>query len=98
MDYRLVWSPVAKSDFEENIEFLLRRWSHKEVRKFILKTYITLAIIQRNPRTFRTAPDHDIRFVPIVPQITLFYRITEGNQIELIRFWNNFKNPSKKGF
>jgi hypothetical protein len=91
----IIWSPQASIDFEENIDFLLNRWTEKEALHFIEVTDSVLKIIELSPATFRSTQYKDIHAVVIVSQITLFYQILNNGDVVLIRFWNNYQNPSK---
>ena len=48
----IVWSPQTSKDYEENIEFLLYRWTEKEAIQFIEVTDSVLKIISESPMTF----------------------------------------------
>ncbi len=91
----IVWSPKASEDYEENIDFLLHRWTEKEALHFIEVTDSVLKIIDQAPATFRSTGYKDIRAVVIVSQITLYYHPLKNGDVALIRFWNNHQDPSK---
>jgi plasmid stabilization system protein ParE len=91
----IVWSPLASKDYEENIEFLLQRWTTKEAIHFIEVTDSVLNIIEKVPMTFRSTGYKDIRAAVIVPQITLYYQLLDNGDVSLIRFWNNYQDPTK---
>ncbi len=93
----ITWSPLAANDYQENIEFLLRRWSEKEAIHFIETTDTILDLILRNPLAFRSTAYENVRAVVILPQITLYYRAQSNGNIELIRFWNNHQDPMNLG-
>lgn len=87
------WTNEAIKDFEQNIEFLENRFSENEVQKFIDKALNVIDIIAKNPKAFKTTKYKKVHCVPIVNQVNLFYRITTKNNVELLRFWNNYQNP-----
>jgi hypothetical protein len=91
----IVWSPQASTDYEENIDFLLNRWTEKEALHFIDVTDSVLNIIEKAPATFRSTGYKDIHAAVIVPQITLYYKPLNNGDVALIRFWNNYQDPSK---
>ena len=65
-------------------------------RVFFISTYIDVNnIIAKNPKTFSATKYKNTHSIPVLPQITLFYRIVDENTIELVRFWNNKKDPKK---
>jgi plasmid stabilization system protein ParE len=91
--FPVFWSEIAKNDYWKNIDYLKENWSITEVKDFTRKVDFIIKTISINPKTFKTSGYINIRQVPITPHITLFYRYNEGENIELIRFWNNFQNP-----
>jgi len=66
----------------------------KEASNFIDRVDEYLNIISKKPKTFTNTNYKNTHAVPIVPQITLFYRIVDKKSIELVRFWNNVKDPN----
>lgn len=92
---KIHWSIDAVEDFEQNIKFLEDRFSETEVQNFINKTDNILNIISKNPKTFQSTGYKNVHFVPIVPRVNLYYKITDQNDIELVRFWNNAQNIEK---
>ncbi len=91
--YNIIWSPEASKDYWENIDFLLERWSENEAAGFIDIVDQYLKIIEKNPYTFQKTEYRNIHSAPVVSQITMFYQIIDNKTIELVRFWNNFKDP-----
>lgn len=89
------WSVLAKEDYWDNIDYLLSEWTQEEALNFISKVDEYLNIISKKPKTFKSTGYKNVHVVPIVSQISLFYRIIDKNNVELVRFWNNFKNPDK---
>ena len=91
----IVWLPQASTDYEENIDFLLNRWTEKEALHFIDVTNSVLKIIEKAPATFRSTGYEDTHAAVIVPEIALYYRPLNNGDVALIRFWNNHQDPSK---
>ena len=89
----IIWSDQAKQTYFENIDYLLAEWTEKEAIKFMNDVEENLFIIKKNPKTFAKVDYRDTRSVVITPQITLFYNILNKSTIELIVFWNNYKEP-----
>ena len=88
------WSIEAIKDFEHNIEYLKNNFAESIVQRFIDKTMEIIQVISINPLAFQTTVYRNIHSVPIVPQVNLYYRIVSKNKIELVRFWNNYQNPT----
>ena len=92
---QIIWSELAKEDYWSNIDYLLEEWTSDEAITFINKVESTLKLISKKPKTFRKTGYRSTHAVPVVPQVTLFYRIINPRKIELVRFWNNYQNPEK---
>ncbi len=52
MGYTIYWSPAAKNDYINILEYLNTRWGQQEVTSFISRTDKTLQLIRANPRLF----------------------------------------------
>ena len=96
--YQIIWSNPAKEDYWQNIDYLIENWHEKQVTGFIDTVSEYLNTISDNPKSFPLTGYRNVRSVPIVKQITLFYRIANEDTIELIRFWNNYQDPDKLRF
>jgi len=88
------WSDLAISDFEQNIEFLYQNWTEQVVYDFIFETERVIELISVSPTVFRKNTTAHVHLVTITKQITLIYQV-EKNSIQLLRFWNNFKDPTQ---
>ena len=91
--YKIEWTPSALRDYYENIDYLYEHWTQKEAIHFTRKLNEYLSIISKKPKTFSATTYKKVRKVPIVKQVTLYYRIHQSH-IQILRLWNNFKNPS----
>jgi hypothetical protein len=80
--------------FGKNIEYLEEHWSISEVNQFIDKTEHLIDLLQKGNIQFRPTNHLNTFQVPVLHQITLYYRI-QNNRIELLRFWNNYQNLNK---
>lgn len=90
----IIWSNLAIDDVSENIYYLEREWTEKEVEHFVDKMNEVLEILAKGNIKFKPTEYKNIFQIPIVKQITLFYEIN-GNSVILLRFWNNYQNPEK---
>jgi plasmid stabilization system protein ParE len=77
MNRKIVWSPEAASDYEQNIDYLLENWSVKEAQQFIDEVSEVLRIPQKSNVSFKQIGYKDIRIVTVCCQINLFYRINK---------------------
>jgi len=90
---KIVWTPAAQDDYWDNISFLKRKWSEKEVEAFMNKTESILHTLTSGNVSYTSATNLlNVHKIPIVKQVILFYMIKE-NTLYLLRFWSAFKNP-----
>lgn len=95
MTYTVKISKRAKKAYEQNLDYLHKEWGNKIVLQFIEHVDKIIGIIQENPFLFPVYNLHkDIRKCVIHERIILYYRIN-GNTIELILFWNTYRDISK---
>jgi plasmid stabilization system protein ParE len=92
---KIIWSPEAKADFENNIDYLLQEWTDKEAQRFIDDVFEVLYMLQKSNVEFKLIGFKDIRAVTVCQQISLLYRLTKKNEVELVRFWDDRQNPEK---
>ncbi len=95
MDYEIVWLPDAEERFDAIIQYLKQQWSDKEVKDFVDYTNHVIRLIQLNPTLFKKSTKRGIREVLISSHNLLLYRIV-GNEIQLITFFDNRRNPRRK--
>ena len=88
------WSELAKIDYWDNIEYLENEWSLTEVYIFMDKVDELIDLLSKENVTFKPTAYKNTYQVPVLKQITLYYRF-ENNSIELLRFWNNYKDLNK---
>jgi plasmid stabilization system protein ParE len=87
----IFWSETAKIDYWNNIEYLEREWTLVEVYNFIDKVDELIDLLTKENLTFKPTNYKNTFQVPVVKQINLYYRI-ENNNIQLLRFWNNYQD------
>ena len=91
---KIIWSADAVSDYDQNIEYLLDEWGIKETQQFIDEIAEMLNTISKMPELFPLSDYRDIRKCVVRKQISILYRVKD-DKIELVRIWNNKKNPKK---
>ncbi|PPL01311.1 type II toxin-antitoxin system RelE/ParE family toxin [Parapedobacter indicus] len=94
---RLIWTEDAMNDYHHNIDFLLERWTTRIAQEFIEQVEDILELIAIFPEMYPLSNYKSVRKVVIRKQISLFYKI-DGENILLLRFWNNYQNPRKLKF
>ena len=88
----ILWSAESKSDFENNIEYLLNEWGELSATNFIEEVESILEVIKANPKLYPQINYKSIRRAVIRKQITLFY-LQQESSIYLVRFWNTWQDP-----
>ncbi len=88
----IIWSDDAVDDVLENIDYLEKHWTIKEVDTFSEEIDAVLEKLSIGNLTFKPCGYKNTYEVPIIKQITLYYQI-QDNYILLVRFWNNYRNP-----
>jgi len=89
------WNNRARSDFYENIDFLLHNWSEKEAQAFIDQVSKIELILKQGNVEFQETELANVKRCLIRPQISLFYRVIDKENVELLRFWNNYQHQKK---
>ena len=95
---KIKWNPLAKKDFYDNIDYLLKEWSEKEAQAFVDEVLFAEHLLSQGNVDFQNTDIKGVRRFVIRKQITLFYRISNENSLEFLRFWNNTKNIDKLNF
>jgi plasmid stabilization system protein ParE len=89
----IIWSDDAVDDVLENIDYLEKHWTKKEVDTFSEEIDAVLEKLSIGNVTFKPSGYRNTYEVSIVKQITLYYQVQENN-ILLVRFWNNYRDPN----
>ncbi|CAD0009391.1 type II toxin-antitoxin system RelE/ParE family toxin [Flavobacterium salmonis] len=94
--YKILWTDFALKELEKTIEYLEENWTEKELHHLAIKIEETLSFISENPNLFQISDvKKGIRRVIILNHNTLYYRF-QNNQIEIISFFSNKQNPTKR--
>lgn len=91
---KIIWSDEAKSDYDNNISFLLENWSAAEAQEFVDEVSFILKNLPAMPEMFPSFGYKKIHKGIVCKQISILYRISPDT-IELLRFWNNYQDPDK---
>ncbi|MEZ4839137.1 type II toxin-antitoxin system RelE/ParE family toxin [Flavobacterium sp.] len=87
----VIWSPQAKKDYWQNIDYLEAEWSFQVTLNFIEKVEKTIHLLTKNNVDFISTNYKNVNKVVITKYITLYYKIN-SNQLELLRFWNTYQD------
>lgn len=91
---QIIWSEDAETDYEQNLDYLLERWSVKEAEEFVDKVDRALNTLRTERAKYKPTKYRGVFGCVIVKQISLYYREKNG-YIELVRFWNNSQDDKK---
>jgi plasmid stabilization system protein ParE len=89
---QIVWSVEAENDFAENIEYLMREWTEEDAIEFIHKVNRIIETVRTELVRYQPANYKGLFKCVVCKQITLFYRENGIEEIELVRFWNNYRD------
>ncbi|MCF8352041.1 MAG: hypothetical protein K9H15_12800 [Bacteroidales bacterium] len=92
------WNILARSDYYQNIDYLLREWSEKDAQKFIDEVDDVEFILKQGKVEFQDTNLRDVKRCVICKQISLFYKVVDEHNVELLRFWNNYQNTENLEF
>lgn len=92
------WNKLARLDYYENINYLLENWSEKEAQNFIDQVSEIETILSMGNVEFESTDRAQIKRCVINKQVSLFYRVIDEKNVELLRFWNNYQHLSGLNF
>ena len=87
----IIWSPQAKKDYWQNIDYLEAEWTFQDVVNFVEKVEKTFDLLTKNNFEFISTNYKKVNKVVITKHITLYYRLN-SNTVELLRFWNTYRD------
>ena len=94
----IIWNRLALLDYHKNIDYLLKKWTEQEAIKFIGEVESVIYRLKKGNVSFEDIGYKNIKKCVVRKQITLYYRHLSENQIELLRFWNNYQDVEKIKF
>jgi plasmid stabilization system protein ParE len=94
------WSDEATKTFDDNINYLMKEWSEKEIINFINQTNFKLSNIESNPKIYKQSEKkRGVRKTNINKNITLFFKyFPSKKKVVLLSFWHNRQDPKKLRF
>ena len=95
MVHKIVWSALAIKTYVDNIEYLEKEWTDKEVKNFIIAVQRKLLSLSLQPRIGAiTSKRANLRKTIVNKRILLFYRYKPNKkEVELVRFFNTYQHP-----
>ncbi len=89
---KVFWTPDAERTFDNVIDFILVKWTGKEVKKFTTATTKVIKQMAKNPEIFVSSESQQIRKAVITKHNSLYYQVKKDS-IHLLIFWDNRKDP-----
>ena len=94
--FKIIWAPKAQKSYNRISDYILDKWSKKEVKKFNDRSLSVILKISKNPEMFVASKQKkNIRKGFISKHTSLIYKIKSNEIIELVYFWDNRQNPKK---
>jgi hypothetical protein len=93
-----IWTETASFEYEQNIDYVLKRWSEKEALRFIDKVESILYDLKKEIVEYPLTEKGNVRKCVVIKQITLFYEIDADNNLVLLSFWNNYQDTERLEF
>lgn len=98
MVYNVIWTRKALESYVNNINYLERVWTDKEVKVFTALVEKKIQLLSRQPEigTSRNTKQLQVRHSVLHKRVSLIYRVkTQKKEIELLLFWNTYQHPSR---
>jgi hypothetical protein len=86
------WNSWARKDYFNNIDYLIKEWTETEAQNFIDQVDEIIYILEQGKVDFQNTNYPNVKRCVLRKQITLFYKVIDKKDIELLRFWNNNKD------
>ncbi|HZK07603.1 MAG TPA: type II toxin-antitoxin system RelE/ParE family toxin [Bacteroidales bacterium] len=93
--FPVIWSEEAVRNLEETLDYLVNRWTQREVNNFKTKLSRQLNLISQNPKLFPVSGIQPrLRKAVLSSQTTIFYEF-KNDSVYIVYLFNNAKNPDK---
>ena len=90
----IYWSTRAEENYDDILDYLEKSWPLRIKNKFATDVRSVIKGIERFPRMYpQFGDDKNLRKAVINPHVSLFYEIISDDEVELVCFWNNRRNP-----
>ncbi len=93
--YKLIWTEEALNGLKEIFNYLERKFSEKDIKKFAKKLDKQLELLKTSPETFAFANSSKEVRRTIIAKLTSVYYCIEGNDIKIISVFDNRQSPEK---
>ncbi len=94
MSNKVFWSGKAKDDYRNILLYLQQNWTLNEVQKFTGKVERNISNLLSNSEIGTISKKKLIRRLVVSKQISLYYKIKQGD-IYIVTLFDNRQNPGK---
>jgi len=94
--YKIYWTDHALAELKETFAYLEKNWTEKELKNLSSEIERTSILISENPSLFPISNKKNVRKAVIKKLNTIYYRVKNNENIEIISFFSNRKNPNKR--
>ena len=93
--YKIQWTERATFDLQNIIDYLLYKWTEREVKNFVRKLDKRLELISVNPRLFpKTSKRRNVRR-SVLTKHTIIYYETSTDTIRIVTLFDPRQDPKK---
>lgn len=93
--YKLIWSNLALADLKNIIDYLLEKWTQKEIQNFARRLDKRLNLIATNPNLFpKTFKRRNVRRSVLTKHTVIYYETSEGI-VTIVTLFDPRQNPQK---
>ena len=94
-DYNIFWTDEAINNLEIILNYLINRWTQREITDFKRKLTRQIHIIEQNPNLFPISQyNPKLRKAVLSKQTTIFYSVS-GQIIYLVYLFNNKQDTGR---
>ncbi|SHI74888.1 Plasmid stabilization system protein ParE [Tangfeifania diversioriginum] len=91
---KIIWSPEAKEDLENILDYLMFRWGIAITSRFLFHTEKMVTQIAINPKQYPIFSfKKRIRRCVLTKQNTIYYRV-KNERVEIVRIFDTRQNPN----
>lgn len=94
-EFQIIWTDEAIANLENILEYLERRWTEREIKKFKALLSRQLKIIRQKPKLFPSSSlKPELRRAVLSKQTSIYYLVGD-RRIHLIYLFDNRMNPRR---
>jgi plasmid stabilization system protein ParE len=94
--FNIFWTDNALSELKETFAYLEKNWTEKELKKLSLEIERTTKLISQNPELFPVSNKTKVRKAVLKKLNTIYYRVQNKDNVEILSFFSNRKHPDNK--